>query len=140
MPGFAAVYPAVPDHRRARARKQHLVPRADLSDARRAVLHLDDDRLLRLDPKGLDEAALIDGASCPHILFQVFVPVAMPGIIAATIFAFTVSWGEFLYPIAYLYTRDQLVLTAGIVSELVRGDVFEWGKIMAASFMAAARR
>jgi multiple sugar transport system permease protein len=89
-------------------------------------------------PKELDEAALIDGASWMQILFKVFVPVAMPGIIAATIFAFTVSWGEFLYPLAYLYSADQLVLTAGIVSELVRGDVFEWGKIMAASVIAAA--
>ncbi len=89
-------------------------------------------------PKELDEAALIDGASWMQILFKVFVPVAMPGIIAATIFAFTVSWGEFLYPLAYLYSSDQLVLTAGIISELVRGDVFQWGKIMAASVMAAA--
>ena len=89
-------------------------------------------------PRELDEAALIDGASWMQMLFRVFVPVAMPGIIAATIFAFTVSWGEFLYPLAYLYSSDQLVLTAGIVSELVRGDVFQWGKIMAASVMAAA--
>ncbi|MDA8249602.1 MAG: carbohydrate ABC transporter permease, partial [Rhodospirillales bacterium] len=89
-------------------------------------------------PRELDEAALIDGASWLQILFRVFVPVAMPGIVAATIFAFTVSWGEFLYPLAYLYSSDQLVLTAGIISELVRGDVFQWGKIMAASVMTAA--
>jgi multiple sugar transport system permease protein len=89
-------------------------------------------------PRELDEAALIDGAGWMQMLFRVFIPVAMPGIIAATIFAFTVSWGEFLYPLAYLYSSDQLVLTAGIVSELVRGDVFQWGKIMAASVMAAA--
>ncbi len=89
-------------------------------------------------PRELDEAALIDGATWLQMLFRVFVPVAMPGIIAATIFAFTVSWGEFLYPLAYLYSSNQLVLTAGIVSELVRGDVFQWGKIMAASVMAAA--
>ena len=89
-------------------------------------------------PKELDEAALIDGAGWIQMLSRIFIPVAMPGIIAATIFAFTVSWGEFLYPLAYLYSADQLVLTAGIVSELVRGDVFEWGKIMAASVMAAA--
>ncbi len=89
-------------------------------------------------PRELDEAALIHGATWLQMLFRVFVPVAMPGIIAATIFAFTVSWGEFLYPLAYLYSSNQLVLTAGIVSELVRGDVFQWGKIMAASVMAAA--
>ena len=89
-------------------------------------------------PKELDEAALIDGASWMQILLRVFVPVAMPGIIAATIFAFTVSWGQFIYPLAYLYSSDQMVLTVGIISDLIRGDTFAWGKIMAGSLMAAA--
>jgi multiple sugar transport system permease protein len=89
-------------------------------------------------PKELDEAALIDGASYMQILFLIFIPVAMPGIIAAAIFVFTVSWGQFLYPMAYLYTSDQLVLTVGIISDLIRGDVFQWGKIMAGCVIAAA--
>jgi len=89
-------------------------------------------------PKELDEAALIDGANYLQILLKVFIPVAMPGIIAATIFAFTVGWGAFLYPLAYLYSADQAVLTVGIVRELIRGDVFAWGTIMAACVMAAA--
>jgi multiple sugar transport system permease protein len=88
-------------------------------------------------PKELDEAALIDGAGYLQMLFRIFIPVAMPGIIAATIFAFTVSWGAFLYPLAYLYTSSQMVLTVGIVSDLIRGDVFEWGKIMAANVLAS---
>ena len=89
-------------------------------------------------PKELDEAALIDGAGYLQMLWKIFIPVAMPGIIAATIFAFTVSWGSFLYPLAYLFTTDQMVLTTGIVSDLIRGDVFQWGKIMAACVLAAA--
>jgi len=89
-------------------------------------------------PKELDEAALIDGASWMQMLFRIFIPVALPGIIAATIFAFTVGWGTFLYPMAYLYSSDQMVLTVGIVSDLIRADVFQWGKIMAGSLMAAA--
>ena len=89
-------------------------------------------------PKELDEAALIDGASWLQILTRVFIPVAMPGIIAATIFAFTVSWGQFIYPLAFLYSSDQMVLTVGIISDLIRGDTFAWGKIMAGSLMAAA--
>src|SRR5574337_372778 len=89
-------------------------------------------------PKELDEAALIDGASWLQVLFRIFIPVAMPGIIAATIFAFTVSWGQFIYPMAYLYTDNQMVLTVGIISYLIRADVFQWGKIMAGSLMAAA--
>ena len=89
-------------------------------------------------PKELDEAALIDGANYLQILWKIFIPVAMPGIIAATIFAFTVSWGQFIYPLAYLYSSDQMLLTVGIVSDLIRADVFQWGKIMAGSLMAAA--
>lgn len=89
-------------------------------------------------PKELDEAALIDGASYPQILIQIFIPVALPGIIAAMIFAFTIAWGAFLYPLAYLYSADQAVLTVGIVRELIKGDVFAWGTIMAACVMAAA--
>ena len=89
-------------------------------------------------PKELDEAALIDGATYMQMLFRIFIPVAMPGIIAATIFAFTVGWGTFLYPMAYLYSSDQMVLTVGIVSDLIRADVFQWGKIMAGSLLAAA--
>jgi multiple sugar transport system permease protein len=88
-------------------------------------------------PKELDEAALIDGANYIQILTKIFIPVAMPGIIAATIFAFTVAWGAFLYPLAYLYTSNQMVLTVGIISDLIRGDVFQWGKIMAACLLAS---
>ena len=88
-------------------------------------------------PKELDEAALIDGAGYLQMLWKIFIPVAMPGIIAATIFAFTVSWGAFLYPLAYLYTSNQMVLTVGIISDLIRGDVFQWGKIMAACLLAS---
>jgi multiple sugar transport system permease protein len=61
----------------------------------------------------------------------------MPGIIAATIFAFTVAWGALLYPLANLYTSNQMVLTVGIISDLIRGDVFQWGKIMAACLLAS---
>jgi len=89
-------------------------------------------------PKELDDAALIDGCGYVQMLRRIFIPVALPGIIAATIFAFTVSWGQFLYPMAYLYTSNQMVLTVGIVGDLVRADVFAWGKIMAACVLAAA--
>jgi multiple sugar transport system permease protein len=89
-------------------------------------------------PRELDDAALIDGCGYLAMLRRIFIPVALPGLIAATIFAFTVSWGQFLYPLAYLYTNNQMVLTVGIVSDLVRADVFAWGKIMAACVLAAA--
>ena len=89
-------------------------------------------------PKELDEAALIDGANHMQMLTKIFIPVAIPGIIAATIFAFTVSWGQFIYPMAYIYTNENLVLTAGTVTTLIRGDVYHWGGLMAGALLAAA--
>jgi multiple sugar transport system permease protein len=89
-------------------------------------------------PKELDEAALIDGASYFQLLTRIFIPVALPGIIAAMIFAFTVSWANFLYPLAFTTSADQLVLPVGIVTTLIKGDVFNWGQIMAGALIAAA--
>ena len=89
-------------------------------------------------PKELDEAALIDGAGHLQMLWKIFIPVALPGIIAATIFAFTVSWAAFVYPMAFLYSADQQVLTVGTVTTLIRGDVYAWGMLMAGALVAAA--
>jgi len=88
-------------------------------------------------PKELDEAALVDGASYRQILMRVFIPVALPGLIAATIFAFTVSWAQFLYPLAFTTSADQLVLPVGIVTTLIKGDVFNWGQIMTGALLGA---
>jgi multiple sugar transport system permease protein len=89
-------------------------------------------------PKELDEAAIVDGASWMQTLTRIFVPVALPGILAATIFAFTVSWAQFLYPIAFTTSVDQLVLPAGIITTLIKGDVFNWGQIMTGALLGAA--
>jgi multiple sugar transport system permease protein len=89
-------------------------------------------------PKELDEAALIDGASYIQLLTRIFIPVAVPGIIAATIFCFTVSWANFLYPLAFTTSADQLVLPVGIVTTLIRGDVYNWGQIMTGALLGAA--
>ena len=89
-------------------------------------------------PKELDEAAIIDGASWMQTLTRIFIPVALPGIIAAMIFAFTVSWAQFLYPLAFTTSTDQLVLPVGIVTTLIKGDVFNWGQIMTGALLGAA--
>ncbi len=88
-------------------------------------------------PKELDEAALMDGAGYMQTLIMIFIPVALPGIIAATIFAFTVSWAQFLYPLAFTTSADQLVLPVGIVTTLIKGDVFNWGQIMTGALLGA---
>ena len=89
-------------------------------------------------PKELDEAALIDGASWTQTLMKIFIPVALPGLIAATIFAFTVSWAQFLYPLAFTTSESQLVLPVGIITTLIKGDVFNWGQIMTGALLGAA--
>ncbi len=89
-------------------------------------------------PKELDEAALIDGATWTQTLTKIFIPVALPGIIAATIFAFTVSWAQFLYPLAFTTSTTQLVLPVGIITTLIKGDVFNWGQIMTGALLGAA--
>ncbi len=88
-------------------------------------------------PKELDEAALIDGANWMQMLTRIFIPVALPGIIAATIFAFTVSWAAFVYPTAFITQPDSMPLTIGVVSQLIRGDTFAWGQLMAGALLAA---
>lgn len=87
-------------------------------------------------PKELDEAALVDGASHFQMLTRIFLPVAVPGLIAATVFAFTVSWSGFLYPLAFIFSSDQQVLTAGTVTSLIKGDVYRWGGLMAGAVLA----
>ena len=89
-------------------------------------------------PKELNEAALIDGAGYFQTLTKIFIPVALPGIIAATIFSFTVSWAAFLYPLAFTTSTDQLVLPVGIITSLIKGDVFNWGQIMTGALLGAA--
>ena len=89
-------------------------------------------------PKELDEAAIIDGASWFQTLTRIFIPVALPGLIAATIFAFTVSWAQFLYPLVFTTSTDQQVLPIGIITTLIKGDVFNWGQIMTGALLGAA--
>jgi len=88
-------------------------------------------------PKELDEAALVDGAGHLQMLVLIFLPVAVPGLIAATIFAFTVSWSGFLYPLAFIFSSGEQVLTTGTVTSLIKGDVYHWGGLMAGALLAS---
>ncbi|MHC4423855.1 MAG: carbohydrate ABC transporter permease [Planctomycetota bacterium] len=88
-------------------------------------------------PRALDEAAFVDGATYIQMLTRVFLPVAAPGLIASTLFAFTVSWAQFLYPLAYIYRDEEKVLTNGIYTTLIRGDVYHWGELMGGALLAS---
>jgi len=83
-------------------------------------------------PKELEEAAMVDGATRTTALLKVLLPLAMPGIVASAIFAFTLSWNEFLY--ALVFIQDERLLTVPVgLNLLIYGDVFHWGQLMAAS-------
>jgi len=83
-------------------------------------------------PKELEEAALIDGANRMKAFAKVLLPLATPGIVASAIFAFTLSWNEFLY--ALVFIQDEMSMTVPVgLNLLIYGDVFHWGELMAAS-------
>src|SRR5262249_27242031 len=88
-------------------------------------------------PKELEECARIDGASRIRAMVQVIFPIATPGILSAGIFAFTLSWNEFLYALVFLSSPQQKTVPVGVVSELIRGDVFFWGPLMAGALLGS---
>ncbi len=83
-------------------------------------------------PAELEEAALVDGASRGKALLRVLLPLAAPGIVASAIFAFTLSWNEFLYALVFIQDERTLTVPVGL-NLLIYGDVFHWGQLMAAS-------
>ena len=83
-------------------------------------------------PRELEEAALVDGASRTAALTRVLLPLAAPGIVASAIFAFTLSWNEFLYALVFIQDETAITVPVGL-NLLIYGDVFHWGQLMAAS-------
>src|SRR2546428_2276026 len=82
-------------------------------------------------PYELEECALIDGASRWQILTRIIVPLAVPGLISAGIFAFTLSWNEFIYAFTFISSSEVKTGPVGVVTQLVEGDVYHWGSLMA---------
>ena len=83
-------------------------------------------------PAELEEAALVDGAGRLQALRRVLLPLAAPGIVASAIFAFTLSWNEFLYALVFIQDERSITVPVGL-NLLIYGDVFHWGQLMAAS-------
>jgi multiple sugar transport system permease protein len=83
-------------------------------------------------PYELEECALIDGATRLQILWKIILPLAVPGLISAGIFAFTLSWNEFLYALIFIQDEKSITVPVGL-NLLIYGDVFHWGQLMAAS-------
>ena len=88
-------------------------------------------------PYELEECALVDGASRWQILTRIMLPLAVPGLISAGIFAFTLSWNEFIYALTFIQSSENKTVPVGVLTELVRGDVYEWGALMAGALLGS---
>lgn len=88
-------------------------------------------------PYELEECALVDGASRWQILVKIILPLAVPGLISAGIFAFTLSWNEFIYALTFIQSSENKTVAVGVLTELVRGDVYEWGALMAGALLGS---
>jgi multiple sugar transport system permease protein len=88
-------------------------------------------------PRSLEESALVDGCTRLRALWHIVLPVARPGIITAALFAFTLAWGEFIYALTFISTSSVKTVTAGVVVDLIRGDVFYWGSLMGGALLAS---
>ena len=88
-------------------------------------------------PRELEEAARIDGASRFQAMMRVILPLCTPGLLSAGIFAFTLAQNEFLYALIFLTTSEVRTVPVGAITELIRGDVFYWGQLMAAALLGS---
>jgi multiple sugar transport system permease protein len=88
-------------------------------------------------PYELEECALIDGATRFQILWKIILPLAVPGLISAGIFAFTLSWNEFIYALTFVSSSEVKTVSVAVVTELVEGDVYHWGPLMAGALLGS---
>jgi multiple sugar transport system permease protein len=88
-------------------------------------------------PYELEECALIDGASRWQILVKIVVPLAIPGLISAFIFSFTLCWNEFIYALTFLQSTPNKTVPVAIVNEFVDGDIYKWGSLMAGALVGS---
>jgi multiple sugar transport system permease protein len=88
-------------------------------------------------PFELEECAIIDGATRWQILTRIVLPLAIPGLISAGIFAFTLSWNEFIYALTFVSASENKTVPVGVITELVEGDVYHWGSLMAGALVGS---
>jgi multiple sugar transport system permease protein len=85
----------------------------------------------------LEDAALVDGATRLQAMTRIVLPLAIPGILSAGIFCFTLAWNEFLYALVFMGSGDMKTVPVGVVSDLIRADVYFWGSLMAAGLLGS---
>jgi len=88
-------------------------------------------------PQELEDAALVDGCSRLKALYRIVLPISLPGILTVVIFAFSLCVNEFIYAFTFISTSEQRTVSAGIPNDLIRGDVFFWQSLLAATLIPA---
>ena len=88
-------------------------------------------------PPELEDAALVDGASRLGALARVVFPLSVPGILTVVIFSFSLVFNEFIYALTFISSSETRTISSGVPIELIRGDVFYWGALMAATLIPA---
>src|SRR6266446_10310704 len=91
----------------------------------------------RTVPKEVEECAMVDGCNRLQTMLRVLLPIAVPGLVCAALFAFTFSWNEFIYALTFTSSSDQITASVGVTSELIRGDIYYWGSLMAGAVLAS---
>ncbi|MCL4465390.1 MAG: carbohydrate ABC transporter permease [Chloroflexi bacterium] len=91
----------------------------------------------RTIPKEIEESALIDGSSRLGSLVRIILPLALPGVLSAGIFSFTLSWNEFLYALIFMSSGPMKTIPVGTVSDLIKADVLFWGSLMASAILGS---
>ncbi|HSL51642.1 MAG TPA: carbohydrate ABC transporter permease [Candidatus Deferrimicrobiaceae bacterium] len=91
----------------------------------------------RTIPKEIEECALVDGATRMQTLLQIVLPMAIPGIICALLFSFTLCWNEFTYALTFISQSANKTAVVGVTADLIRGDIYYWGSLMAGAVLAS---
>jgi len=91
----------------------------------------------RTVPKEVEECALVDGATRLQALWRILLPIAIPGLVCAALFAFTLSWNEFIYALTFTSSTEEITANVGVTSELIRGDIYFWGQLMAGAILGS---
>jgi multiple sugar transport system permease protein len=91
----------------------------------------------RTVPREVEECAMVDGATRIQALFRIVLPIAIPGLVCAILFAFTLSWNEFIYALTFTSSSEEITASVGVTQELIRGDVYFWGGLMAGAVLAS---
>jgi multiple sugar transport system permease protein len=91
----------------------------------------------RTVPREVEECALVDGASRFQTLTRIVLPMAVPGIVCAALFGFTLTWNEFIYALTFVSQTANKTAVVGVTADLIRGDIYYWGSLMAGAVLAS---